>query len=164
MADSLSIIKRIRDEHLNIRRHIKLVGDSVADIEAMSRLERARADWVPGRPTALADKQKELRQTLSFLDEGLGNHFAIEENELPALAGDLFMRALVIDHREIMAHMNQAKSLLARTVIEDLPREDVLSKGLQIQQAIEHLRGLIEDHANREETLLSMLETALQND
>jgi len=164
MTDALSTLKRIKEEHLNIRRHLKLVGDSVGDMEAMGSLERARAEWVPGRPEALAEKQKRLQQTLSFLDEGLRNHFALEESHLPPLIGDLFMRALILDHRDIMKYVDDTRSMAANIDTEGLAREELLSKDSQVQQAIEHLRGLIEDHASKEETLLSMLETALRED
>jgi hypothetical protein len=164
MTDALSTIKRIKDEHLNIRRHLKLAGDSVADVEAMGTLEGARAEWVPGRPDVLAEKQKRLQQTLSFLDEGLRNHFALEENHLPSLTGDLFMRALILDHREIMKHVDDTRSMVDSMGVDRLTRDEVLSKESEIQQAIEHVRGLIEEHATREETLLYMLERALQED
>ncbi len=162
MTDPLATIKRIKDEHLSIRRHLKLAGDSVADVEAAGSLQSAHAEWVPGRPHDLADKQRKLQQTLSFLDEGLRNHFALEENDLPPLAGDLLMRALIIDHREIMKQLGDTRSMVMTMDVDGLTREELLSRELQVQQAIEHLRGLIEDHAAREQTLLYMLERALQ--
>ena len=100
MADPLDTLNRIKDEHLNIRRHLRLVGDPVGDVEAMRSLQQARTEWVPGRPDAFAERHRKLQQTLSFLNEGLRNHFALEEDCLPPLAGDLFMRALVMEHRE----------------------------------------------------------------
>ena len=162
MTDALSTINRIRDENLTIRQHVKLVGDTVGDVEAMRSLQAARTEWVPGRPSAFTERHKELQQTLSFLDEGLRNHFALEENDLPPLAGDLFMRALVMEHREIMKHVDHTRSMVDSMDVDGLTREELLSKESQLHQAIEHVRGLIEDHAAREETLLSMLERALQ--
>ncbi len=162
MVDPLATLNKIRDEHLNIRRHLRLAGDSVGDVEATSSLQRARAEWVPGRPLDLAERQKKLQQTLSFLDEGLRNHFALEESDLPPLLGDLFTRALILDHREITKHVDETRSVVTSMDVDSLTREELLSKESQVQQAIEHLRGLIEDHAAREETLLTMLERALQ--
>jgi hemerythrin len=162
MADPLATLNKVRSEHLNIRRHLKLVGDSVGDVEAMNSLQGERAEWVPGRPHALDEKQKKLQQTLSFLDEGLRNHFALEEKDLAPLAGDLFMRALILDHREIMKHVDDTRSMVDSMDVDGLTREQLLSKESQVQQAIEHVRGLIQDHAAREETLLNMLERALQ--
>ena len=162
MSDALAAIHKIRDEHLSIRRHVKLVGDSVGDPEAMNRLQRERTEWVPGRPGRLAAKQQKLQQTLSFLDEGLRNHFALEENSLPPLAGDLLMKALILDHREIIKHVDGVKSMLAGIDADGLTREETLSKESQVQAAIDHIGSLIEDHATKEETLLYMLERALQ--
>ena len=49
MQDKLAIIKRIIDEHQTIKEHIKLVGDSVSDQEALTALQKAHADFIPGR-------------------------------------------------------------------------------------------------------------------
>jgi len=57
MTNNLAIIKHVIEEHKVIRGHIKLMGDTVADLEALSSLERAHADWVakPISPTTQVD-------------------------------------------------------------------------------------------------------------
>jgi hemerythrin len=162
MEDYRAMFERIREEHLSIRGNIRLVGDSVSDQEALNALRKTRADWIPGRADILSEKQKRLQQTLSFLDEGLQNHFALEARYLPPFLGELFMRALLLEHREIGKQVNEAKSMAADMKLEGLSREELLLKEGQIQQIVSGLCQTVEEHAAKEETLLEMLEKGLQ--
>jgi len=161
MQDDLAIIRKVIDEHESIRRHVKLVGDSISDQEALPGLERVRADWVPGRLGTLAEKEDKLQQAIGFLDEGLQNHFAYEEKVLAPLLGELFMRALVLDHQEIRKEIDAAKSIVTEAKLEGLSREELLNKESHIQQVIKNMCYLIEEHAYKEETILEMLQKVL---
>ena len=162
MADNLAIIKRVIEEHLTIRGHVKLVGDSVTDLEDLFALQKARPNWVLSQLEALSERQKKLQQTLSFLDEGLKNHFGFEEKVLPPLFGELLMRALIIEHRGIKKQIDEAKSTVSDTKLEALSQKELLSKKSQIQQKVESILRLVEEHAVKEETILKMLKTALE--
>jgi len=135
MQDNLAIIRRVIDEHESIRGHVKLVGDSISDQEALP--------------------------SLGFLDEGLRNHFAYEEKVLAPLLGELFMRALVLDHQEIRKEIDVAKSIVTEAKLEGLSREELLNKESHIQQVIKNMCYLIEEHAYKEETILEMLQKVL---
>ncbi len=124
MEDSLTVINRLIEQHQAIRGHLKLVGDSISDAEAVASLEATQDDWIPGRPGILAEKQKKLQQMLRSLDEGLKNHFAFEEEALPPLLGELFMRALILDHQQINKEIDEARSTVAATGLEGLSREE----------------------------------------
>lgn len=162
MLDNMAIIGRIRDAHQTLRGHIKLVGDSISDEEAVSSLRGAHSDWIPGRPEILAEKQKKLQRTLGFLAEGLTNHFAFEEEVLPPLLGELLMRALILDHREINREIDEAKLIVAATQLGELSREELLSRESHIQRVINSINRQVEDHATREEAILDMLERVLR--
>ena len=162
MADNLKIVNKAVEEHHDIRGHVKLVGDSVSDLEALFALQKARSDWILSAPEALAEKRGELQQTISALDEGLRNHFSFEEKVFPPLFGELLMRALVFEHREINKQIDEAKSLVAKTKLEGLSQKELLSKKSQIQQKVESILQLVEEHAGREETILKMLKKALE--
>ena len=118
MSDELAIINRVIEEHQKVRKYVKLVGDSVTDREALASLQKSRADWVPGRLEILTEKQKKLQRTISALDEGLENHFGFEEKYLPPILGELFMRALLIEHQEINEGIDNAKRVVADTRLE----------------------------------------------
>jgi hemerythrin len=162
MSDKLAIIRQIIDDHQTIRGHVKLVGDSLTDREALLALEKTRSDWIPGRREILSEKQNKLQQTLSFLDEGLKNHFAYEEEALPPLLGELLMRALILEHQQIQSKINEVKSMAANTKLEGLSREELLAKESYIQQVVESLSQLIEEHTTKEETILEMVQRALE--
>src|SRR4030042_2580336 len=85
MPDVLAVITRIISEHHAIREHVKLAGDTVNDIEALFTLQRTQSGWSQTSITALIEKQNRLLQTISFLEQGLKNHFGFEEKALPSL-------------------------------------------------------------------------------
>lgn len=162
MLDNLAIITKVIDEHQAIREHVKLVGDSISDQEALMSLVSARADWIPGQPD-LTKRQEGLQQTISLLVEGLKNHFAFEENALPPLLGELFMQALKLEHSEITKAINEVKSILADTRLEGLSREELILKQSGIREMVDSICQLVEEHAAKEETILEMLRKALEN-
>jgi len=162
MSDELAIINRVIQEHQKVRKYVKLVGDSVTDREALASLQKARTDWVPGRLEILSEKQKKLQQTVIALDEGLKNHFDYEEKHLPPILGELFMQALLIEHKEINKGLNDAKRTATDTKLEGLSREQCLVEESTMQEVINNLCQAIEEHAHREEIILEMLQRALQ--
>lgn len=162
MPDSLAIIKKVIEEHQLIRSHLKLVGETVSDREAVADLEEARTDWIPGRPQSLVEIKESLQQALSLLDEGLKNHFAFEEEALPPLLGELFMKAIRLDHQEIMKALQQAKTMSTDTKLVGLSRDELMHKEAETQQIINNLCQMIEEHASKEETILEMLQRVLE--
>jgi hypothetical protein len=162
MADNLAIVNRAIEEHHAIRGHVKLVGDSVNDLEALFSLQKARPVWILSSPEALAEKKNRLQQTLSALDEGLKNHFNFEDKLFPPLFGELLMQALKIEHRGIKNQIEGAKSLVAKIKLEGLSQKELLSKKSQIQQKVEDILQSVEEHATKEETILKMLKKTLE--
>ena len=163
MQNELSIISKIIEWHQTIRTHVKLVGESITDREALSSLQKSRANWVPGQLEILAEKQKNLQRATSSLGDGLKNHFSYEEKVLPPLLGELFMRALILDHREIMREIGEAKKIVANTRLEGLSREDLLARESEIHQVIDSMCQAVEEHSTREEIILEMLQRALRD-
>lgn len=162
MEDKLAVINRIIEWHQTIREHVRLVGDSLTDWEALLDLENIRQEWIPGQLEVPDEKQKKLQQAVRALEEGLQNHFAYEEQVLPPLLGELFMRALILDHQEIKREISRAKALADGVKLDRLSRGESLLKESGVQQTIGGLCQMIEEHASREETVLEMLRRALQ--
>ena len=163
MPDNLTIVKRTIEEHHTIKGHLKLVGDSVSDLEALLSLQKARPDWILSSQHELAEKKNKMLQTLSSLEEGLKNHFALEEKFLPPLFGELLMKALVLEHKRIKRQLEEAKSLVNKTKLEGLSQKELLAKKSQIQQQLDGILQLVEEHAATEETILKMLGKALED-
>ena len=162
MSDNLTIIRTVLDEHQNIKKHIGLVGEHVTDWEGLMGLEKARLDWVPGRPGDLIEKQEKLKEMMSLLGDGLQKHFNFEEKVLPPLLGELLMEALVLEHREIAKKIDEARLTVVETRLEGLSREESLFKESAIQQTIDTTCRLVGEHANKEEIILGMLQRLLE--
>jgi hypothetical protein len=141
---------------------MKLTGESVTDEEALTALEKARADWIPGRPEAVSAKQGRLQQAIGFLDEGLKNHFAFEENVFPSLLGDTLARAITLEHEGIRRELEETKPVAADIRLEGLSREDLLAEEARWQQRIDVVSQLVEEHARKEELILDMVRRVLE--
>ena len=163
MSDNLAMIRSIIEAHNTIKGHLKLVGDSVTDLEAMFSLQKARAGWSLGSTEALAENQRKLQQTLSSLEEGLRNHFGLEEKALPPLLGELLILALTLEHQEIGKLIGEAKSVVTDSRLEGLSQEKLLSKKSEIQRLVSSILQMVEEHATKEETLLKMVQKALES-
>ena len=161
MEDKLQIIKAVIDQHKAIREYTGSVGAALSDQEAMTALEKVRADWTPGRIEALSERYSRLHQVLSNLDEGIKKHFTFEEEALPTLLGDLLMRALWLEHREIEKEINEARTIATDMPLQVSDREELLSNESRIQQRIGVVLQFIEDHATKEEMILEMVRRAL---
>ena len=163
MRDALAIVTKIISEHHAIKRHIKLAGDTVNDIEALFALQRTQSGWGRTSIAALGEKREQLLQTISFLEEGLRNHFGLEEEFLPPLLGKLLTKAILHEHRRISEQIGTAKSTLAGIELEGLEQRELLSKKSAIQQSIDSLCQAVEEHAQREETILNMIKNTLES-
>jgi len=162
MPDALAVVTRVISEHHAIRGHIKLAGDTVNDIEALFTLQRTQSGWSQTSITALTEKRDQLLQAISFLEEGLKNHFDFEEKTLPPLVGKLLTRAILHEHHEISGQIGSAKTTLANIKLEGLDQRELFSKKSVIQQNIHNLRQTVEEHAQHEEIILNMIKKALE--
>ena len=113
MPDALAVIKRVIAEHHIIREHVKLAGDTVNDVEALFTLNKAQSGWSRAPVATLIEKQSQMQQAISFLEQGLKNHFAFEEEALPPLFGELLMKGILYAHRVIKSQIETAKATLA---------------------------------------------------
>jgi hypothetical protein len=162
MPDALAVVTKVISEHHAIRGHIKLAGDTVNDIEALFTLQRTQSGWSQTSITALIEKRDQLLQAISFLEEGLQNHFDFEEEALPPLFGKLLMKAILHEHHEISRQIRSAKTTLANIELEGLDQRELFSKRSIIQQNINSLCQTVEEHAQHEETILNMMKKALE--
>lgn len=162
MQDKLAIVKSVIADHISISGHLKLVGESVSDLEAIFSLEKAHTNWSQTPVEALAEKQKKIQQAICFLEEGLKNHFAFEERVLPPLFGEWLMQALIIEHGEIRKEIGEAKIVIENARMEGLNQRELLAKKSQMQEVISRSRQIIQEHAGKEEIILKMLERALE--
>jgi len=163
-ADNLATINKIIEEHYVIRGHIKLVGDRLADREALLSLENARDSLIPGRAKDLSEEQSKLQQALSLVDEGLKNHFAFEEGVLPSLLGGILMRGFMLEHRIIQNEIQKVKAAVTEANLEVLSPGELVSQESQLREVVSGVCRVVEGHATKEEAILEMMRRALEQE
>jgi len=161
MPDYLAKIKEIIEEHHTVRENVKRVGESVSDQEALDSLKSTRSGWAPGKLDIIAEKQSRLQETVNFLREGMLAHFIKEEEFLPAVLGDFLMRGLLIEHKEMNELLSRALEMARDTNLQGLSPEALTDRDNEIKTLINHLCEVIENHADKEDSMLDMVEKAL---
>lgn len=162
MPNALAIIPRIVSQHYAVRGHIKLAGDTVNDIEALFALRRTQSGWSQTSIKALVEKRDQLLQTISFLEGGLENHFDSAEEALPPLLGMVLTKAIMHEHRNISGQLGSAKTTLANIELRGLDQRQLLSRKSVIQRSIDSPCQTVEEHGQCEETILNMINEALE--
>ena len=136
MLDALAAIIKAISEHHALRKHVRLAGDVVTDIEALFTLQKAYSEWTQSPTQALIAKQNQLQEVLILLEQGLKTHFAFEEEALSPLFGELLMRAIMVEHRSIARQIEDAKVMLASTKLEGLRQPELLLRKSEIRHTI----------------------------
>jgi hypothetical protein len=162
MPDALAIVTRIISEHHAIKEHVRLARDTVNDIEALLTLQGAQTGWTQASITALIEKRDQLLQAISFLQQGLRNHFDFEEQSLVPLLGELVAQAVVREHNRISKQINEAKSIVADMHLEGLDQRELISNKSLIEQHVDSLRRVVEEHTLHEEAILKMMKDVLE--
>jgi hypothetical protein len=164
MPDAITIINRVIEEHHKIRDNIKLAGDSLNDVEASFTLAKAYSGWTQSSAVELAAKKDQLIRALSALEQGLSAHFDYEEKYLPPLFGELLMKALLHEHREVLRKIESARKTAADIDVESGDSQQLLSRKTVVQESVNHLLQAVEEHAGHEETVLLMIRGGLESE
>jgi hemerythrin len=161
MDERLKVIQIVIDEHRMIRDNVKLVDDTVSDSEAVTLLNETHSNLNPQQMDAVDHSHKELQGAINLLDQGLQNHFTVEDKTLPSLLGELLMEALRIEHNDIISLVNEVKAAITNFNLEGLNREEMLYKEFNLQKVINNLTEQIEQHAAKEEAMLNMMKRVI---
>ncbi len=141
-----------------------LIGEHVAIRGQMELIRGLTQDWghlldskelVPQNQDqlqALMDKRSSLKQAMGYLEDGLKNHHAHEDEIMPPLAGSLLMKAIRIEHEEMLKMMDNINSLVINANLEVF-----LKKGADLIQLINDLRKFASIHSSREDGILFFL-------
>ncbi len=161
LAGQLAAVHTIIEEHHSIGGSVKLIGDSVSDLEAFIALQKLSSGWSQSSIDALEERKGKLQQTLELLDEGLRKHYALEERTLPPIFGETLMEALLNEHRQITETLDASRKLVSETKFAGMVQEQLLARKAQIQQTISDLCQMVDDHAKKETIILQMVERSL---
>ena len=161
MLDKLAVLRRVIEEHRTIMGNVKLVGDSMNDVEALFRLQRVQSEWFQSSIAAVTARQEELAKSLLTLHDGLTNHFAFEMNNLPQLFGVILMKSLEIEHRRIMRMLNDGQTTLAGAKPEGLTQAETVARKSHLQKIVNDIMEAVQQHHATEEVILKLAEKAL---
>ena len=159
MGEYLDQINKVITEHQKIKGHLKLIGDSMSDEEALIALKSVHSELTPN----MKDKLTQLEQVMGSLKEGIMNHFNLEAAVLPPILGNVLMQALLNEHEAILEQIDQANRAIFNAQQSNLTRKQIL-KETEFKQVINYLSQIIEEHAVKEELMLEMVKKVLQEE
>ena len=162
MPDALAVISRVISEHHAIRQHVRLAGDSLNDFEALFSLHQAQSTLSQSSIENLDEKQTQMQQAVTSLEQGLKTHFAFEEKYLLPLFGELLAQAFLHEHHKIAGQIESARKTLADTRLEGLSRQELFARKSGMQQTINDLCQVVDEHASHEEIILNMMKKTLE--
>ncbi len=162
MPTNAEIIDEVIGQHRLIRHNIKLVGDSLVDVEALFNLQKAQAAWAQSSVEELSEKKERVGQVLSVLTAGLKNHFDYEERVLPPLFGEVLMKALIIEHRGIQRRLERSALAVNGLNLQGVAQTEALAAKTRLQQVIADLTFEVEEHAGHEELILRMMKKVFE--
>jgi hypothetical protein len=168
METDLVIIERVIAEHKTIQQNFHKLEQVANDTEAMASFEEAKEAFMPGR---LNQKKglRELKDTLSTIEEGLHKHFHFEEISLPTIVdrhGDeelkSSLKSILLEHADLRNRLNHSKNHAAELADGDMARHRWEAAAHDMRAYISHTRKLLETHAGIEQALLHELRSRLQ--
>lgn len=161
MADELNIIDKSLLEHHSIKENVKQAGAAMNDIEAQFLLRQAYSAWSQSSKEQMAARRTQLIEAIAKLEEGLLRHYAYEEKYLPGMCGPLIVKGLVHEHKAIQKQMEHARRFIGEMKLEGLDQPQLFNLKNQIQETVNQLLSLVEEHSSHEETLLKMMKECL---
>jgi hypothetical protein len=160
--NNLEIIITVLAQHKVIFGQLESAQESMNDMEALLRLEKARTDLTVNVRQTLAQKRDKLESIISPLDQGLRKHYAFEEEYLPPLLGRVLTEALFFEHKQLLFQMEQANSFILGINVSGLTRVEEMNKESLIYGQLDNLRRNKLDHLNREEAVLLTLQNIVE--
>jgi hypothetical protein len=149
-ADELSVINNLIQEHEGIKGNMKSISTLAEDWTGMEWGDLPNLDHE--QLHALNNKLFNLKQTMTYLDEGLKRHWGYEDKVLPELIGNTLMKSIQIEHNEIIKQMNEINFALNKS-----SPQDFLTNRSYVKHLISYLCQLISEHESKENTILQLL-------
>jgi hypothetical protein len=160
--EMIQALKHIMDEHQQIRTHMRLVGESLNDREAVDGLEKAKFNVLSNFSQPLSLKVEGALKTLVALREGVKHHYDFEEAELPPIFGEVLMEATKIQHKELLEEIESAISTLDRTKVEGITTDQRIIEESLMNALLERMLRNKGQHMSREEAMIEMAKVSLE--
>ena len=162
MQEEIEKVRHIIEEHSAIREHSMVVKDEINDLESLEELELLRDSFSGIDETVLANKLKELKETMNYFIDVLSKHFDDEEKLFPGILGEPLARALTHEHRQITEDITSLIAIGDNRGLDQISQQRSPAIVMHIFQRINALRKMVEEHAMKEDVILQMLLAGLQ--
>ncbi len=161
MSDELELIDQVIAEH-QINVLPQRVRNSIGEFDALFTLQEIQLKCKQSSVKELINQKGQLKDDLSLIQKRLDNHYLFEENALRPLFGDVFMKAIILQHNEIRRQLEKVMLMINDCILEGLNKDDLSDKKFILQDTISDLCFILEQHANLEEQTLLMLRKVFQ--
>lgn len=159
MLDTMQVIEELSGVHEAIRHYVMELNNNIASLESLA--SQCADEWSSGQCNMISDRQFDLKQNIQYIEKGLHDHYIKENQLLKPFIGDLLMKAVNKECREINNHFDQAKSLLS-DISQGLPAaKDLTAKITRARQTVETFNRLVKEHSMRMDSLLQMLKSVI---
>jgi hypothetical protein len=111
-----------------------------------------KSDWTQDKVNLLLDKLSNLKDRLSDLEDGFKIHFKLDEEAFPPVMGDLMVRAIRIDHQDMVKQFGEIHQLII-----GITAQKIKEIGSTIVRKTDSLTQSIETHIRREADMLQLI-------
>ena len=150
-------------EHVAMVRYIERLRTAVADQATF--LLQSSDHWDKTQLKELKDRYLSLRDSLQEFRNSLIGHCAHEEKALYRLLGKSVTNGLIVEHKEIIGHVDTAHTVLNGTeLLGDLNPSELMATTYNVEQAIETACQMVDAHEANEVGMFVLLKKGLQTE
>jgi virulence-associated protein VapD len=151
----LSEIKKVIHEHEVIHASIKAVRNNNTNF-SKTLSEAQKSGWPKNSIQTLLQDLQRLNERLTDLEDGFKIHYQLDEVALLHIVGDLMIRAIQINHKEMLRQFDEIRQTITNTSVQQIQETSYI-----IVNKVEILCQLVETHIQTEAGMLQMLSKAL---
>ena len=161
MPDKMEIINQIIAEH---QANVLTLRDrnSIGEFDALLALQGIQFKCKQAAVKELINRKRQLIDTIRLVQIRLSNHYFFEEIALRQLFGDVFMKAIILQHSEIRQQIDKVMLLINDCLSEELSQDELAGTKSLLQDAISNLCTALVRHANLEEQMLRNLKDVVR--
>ena len=156
----ISSAESLIQEELAINAQIKSLDALSNDLFSRINLKES-SEWTAAQLQDLDQRQMNLNNLYTSLEEGLENHFAREDVFLRLYLGSYILEAITKEVTAIKENLSRVKALFNSTDLKGINREDSLVRSLNIRQAIDNLSQQITSHNQKVDSVLTLLKSVV---
>ncbi len=144
MAATENEIKGLMREHEAVRAHMKFLSDLLNSLTTQS--------------TQVKDRIQSYRLGLHDLRDGIQRHIELDERIFKTLPGNTSVEETMREHEEIRKQGDDTARLADNAVENELCQEELNQCVLNVREAFNRMRRLIEAHTAKEDRLLKLVQ------